>query len=56
MAFEEKKMNVKNNKRRRASVEKIETVFVQLLQEKELHKISVAEICKKTGLICNMFI
>ena len=43
-------MNTKNNRRRRASVEKIEKAFVELLQEKELKEISVAEICKMTGL------
>lgn len=43
-------MNVKNNKRRRESVEKIERAFVQMLQEKELNQISVTDICKETGL------
>ena len=43
-------MNTKNNKRRRESVEKIEKAFVQLLQTTELKKISVADICKETGL------
>ena len=43
-------MNTKNNSRRRQSVEKIEKAFVQLLQTKELKDISVAEICKMTGL------
>lgn len=43
-------MNTKNNRRRRESVEKIEKAFVELLQEKELKEISVAEICKMTGL------
>ena len=43
-------MNIKNNKRRRDSVEKIEKVFVNLLQTKELTQISVSDICKAAGL------
>lgn len=43
-------MNTKNNKRRRESVKKIESAFVQLLQERELREITVADICKQTGL------
>ncbi len=43
-------MNVKNNKRRRESVMKIENVFVELLQTKELEQISVSEICKKADI------
>lgn len=43
-------MNTKNNKRRRASVEKIEKAFVQLLQTNELKDISVSDLCKLTGL------
>ena len=43
-------MNTPNNKRRKASQEKIEKVFVQLIQTKELSNISVTDICKKTGL------
>ncbi len=43
-------MNTKNNKRRRESVQKIENAFVQLLQEHELREITVADICKLTGL------
>ena len=43
-------MNTKNNKRRRESVEKIEKALVQLLQTTELKKISIADICKETGL------
>lgn len=43
-------MNTKNNRRRRESVEKIESAFVQLLQERELKRITVADICKLTGL------
>lgn len=43
-------MNTKNNKRRRDSVEKLERAFVQLLQTTELKKITVADLCKETGL------
>lgn len=43
-------MNVKNNKRRRESVEKIEKTFIELLQAKALDKISVSEICNATEL------
>ena len=43
-------MNTKNNRRRRESVEKIEKAFVQLLQERELKKITVSDLCTATGL------
>ncbi|MDD3220613.1 MAG: TetR/AcrR family transcriptional regulator C-terminal domain-containing protein [Lachnospiraceae bacterium] len=43
-------MNTANNKRRRASCEKIEKAFMELIQSQELSKISVSEICKITGL------
>lgn len=43
-------MNVKNNKRRRESVDKIEKAFTNLLMSKEINEISVTDICKKTGL------
>lgn len=43
-------MNVKNNKRRRQSVEKIQKAFIRLLQTKELHQISVTDLCKETKL------
>jgi len=43
-------MNVKNNKRRRESIEKIEKAFVEMLQSKQLNQISVTDICKETGL------
>ena len=39
-------MNVKNNKRKRDSMERITKVFLELLQTKEVHEISVTEICK----------
>ena len=43
-------MNTPNNKRRRESQEKIERIFVELIQEKELNEISVTDICKKAHL------
>lgn len=43
-------MNTENNSRKRQSKKKIEKVFMELLQERELSSISVSEICKKTGL------
>lgn len=43
-------MNTKNNRRRRRSVESIEKVFVELLQTKELHEITVSDICKRCAL------
>ncbi len=43
-------MNIKNNKRRQLSQEKIEKVFIELLQNREITQISVSDICKRTGL------
>lgn len=43
-------MNVKNNKRKRESIEKIERSFINMLQKKEINQISVTDICKDTGL------
>lgn len=43
-------MNTKNNKRRRESVTKIENVFVELLQMKELEQITVSEICMQADI------
>ena len=43
-------MNIKNNRRRRESIERIEKVFIELLQTKELHEISVSDICKRCEL------
>lgn len=43
-------MNTKNNKRRQASQEKIESEFIELLQTREISQITVSDICKKTGL------
>ena len=43
-------MNTPNNKRKKESKEKIEKVFLQLVQTKDIEQISVADICKKCGL------
>lgn len=43
-------MNTKNNRRRRASIERIEKAFIELLQTKELNEITVSQICKNSGL------
>lgn len=43
-------MNTPNNRRRKESIEKMEKVFINLLQTKELDEISVSDICKKAGL------
>ena len=43
-------MNVKNNKRRRESQEKIEKAFIELLQTREIKEITVSDIVKNTGL------
>ena len=39
-------MNVKNNNRRKASVDKIEKAFMQLLETKDIKDITVSDICK----------
>ena len=43
-------MNVKNNKRRRESQEKIEKAFIELLQTREIKDITVSDIIKVTEL------
>ena len=43
-------MNTKNNRRRRASMERIESAFINLLQTRELNQITVSDICKQCGL------
>lgn len=43
-------MNVKNNKRRRESQDKIERAFIELLQTREIKEITVSDIIKMTGL------
>lgn len=39
-------MNTANNKRRKESQKRIESAFIQLLQDQELDKISVTQICQ----------
>ncbi len=43
-------MNTKNNKRRQASVARIEKAFMELLQSRELKAVTISDICKLTGL------
>lgn len=43
-------MNVKNNRRKKESREKIEKVFMALLEKKEVREITVTELCEKSGL------
>lgn len=43
-------MNTPNNKRKKESKERIEKVFVELLQTREINEISVSDLCKKAGL------
>jgi len=43
-------MNVKNNKRRRESQEKLEKAFIELLQSHEIKDITVSDLIKVTGL------
>ena len=43
-------MNKPNNKKRKESQEKIEKIFIELLQYKDLTQISVTDICKLTNL------
>ena len=43
-------MNTKNNKRKRESMHKMEQVLIELLQSKELHEVSVSDLCNQAGL------
>ena len=43
-------MNVKNNKRRRESQEKLEKAFIELLQTRQVKDITVSDLIKVTGL------
>lgn len=43
-------MNVKNNKRRRESQEKLEKAFIELLQTRQIKDITVSDLIKVTGL------
>ncbi len=43
-------MNKPNNKRKKESIERIEKIFLNLIQSKEINEITVTEICKEAGL------
>ena len=43
-------MNIKNNKRRRESQEKLERAFIELLQTRQIKDITVSDLIKITGL------
>lgn len=43
-------MNTRNNRRRRASVARIERSFMELLQTRELREVTVSDICARSGL------
>lgn len=43
-------MNTPNNKRRKTSIEKIKKAFIKLLQNNDISKITVSDICQLTGL------
>ncbi len=43
-------MNVKNNKRRQRSKELIEGAFLELLEKRDITRITVSDICKRTSL------
>ncbi len=43
-------MNIKNNKRRRESIERIQNAFINFVETKKLHEITVSDICKEAGI------
>lgn len=43
-------MNIKNNRRKKESQEKIEKTFVEMIQTQDLNEITVMDICKKANL------
>ncbi len=43
-------MNTKDNKRKQNTIHTIESVFLQLLQKKELNQITVSLICKESDI------
>ena len=43
-------MNTHNNKRKKESMERIEKVFIELLQTREVSEISISDICKRARL------
>ena len=48
-------MSTKNSTRRQETINKIERVFIDLLQNKDISQITVSEICKKAELNRNTF-
>lgn len=43
-------MNISNNKRKKESQIKIQKIFVELIQTKEINEVTVSDICKKANL------
>ena len=43
-------MNIKNNKRRRDSIVRIQNAFISFLMTKDLHEITVSDICKDANI------
>ena len=43
-------MNITNNSKRKKSQDKIEKIFLQLIQKKNIDEISVSSICEKANL------
>ena len=43
-------MNTPNNKRKKESMERIEKVFIELLQTREVSEISISDICNRARL------
>lgn len=43
-------MNTPNNKRKKESRRKMESVFIELLQNRNLEQISVTDLCKQAGV------
>lgn len=43
-------MNISNNKKRKKSQEKIEKIFLQLIQKKDIEDISISAICSMANL------
>lgn len=43
-------MNTSNNKRKKESQEKIERIFLNLIQTREINEINVTDICKEANL------
>lgn len=43
-------MNIRNNRRRRASMQKFEQVLVELLKTRQLSEVRVSDLCQRAGL------